>query len=82
MTPYARRAHALQHFYARLGFGAEGREILYKKDCLKLDSGFRRNDEENRDRRNDDEKSSNRHVVDEARGAEPCGGEYPHRFHG
>lgn len=30
VTPYARRAHALQHFYAKLGFGAEGREILYK----------------------------------------------------
>ena len=30
VTPYARRAHALQHFYARLGFGAEGRQILYK----------------------------------------------------
>jgi GNAT superfamily N-acetyltransferase len=30
VTPYARRAHSLQHFYAKLGFGAEGREILYK----------------------------------------------------
>jgi GNAT superfamily N-acetyltransferase len=30
VTPYARRAHALQNFYAKLGFGAEGREILYK----------------------------------------------------
>jgi GNAT superfamily N-acetyltransferase len=31
VTPYARRAHALQHFYAKLGFGNEGREILYKR---------------------------------------------------
>jgi ribosomal protein S18 acetylase RimI-like enzyme len=31
VTPHARRAHSLQNFYARLGFEAEGREILYKK---------------------------------------------------
>jgi len=31
VTPHGRRAHALQHFYAKLGFGAEGREIRYKK---------------------------------------------------
>ena len=31
VTPHARRAHALQDFYKKLGFAAEGREILYKK---------------------------------------------------
>lgn len=30
VTPHARQAHALQDFYAKLGFAAEGREIFYK----------------------------------------------------
>jgi GNAT superfamily N-acetyltransferase len=31
VTPQALHAHALKDFYRKLGFAAEGREILYKK---------------------------------------------------